>query len=146
MLSYTERLSLFFPNCILSFLPVGQQSGQKVRDLICANPQRIFNQPPPPPLHQITTPSNPFSLIFSFIHADSGLPNETMLLPDTICSTCSLCGGIKKHLMPSLGNWPLEGYLGCLYFIFSSTKNNAKTNWKCVLCLQKILKLYTWPI
>lgn len=39
---------------------------------------------------------SPFSLILPFICADSGPPNENMLLPNTICSTCTLYEKIKK--------------------------------------------------
>lgn len=47
-LSATERLSVFLPRSILLFLPVGQQTGQKVRELICAKTLRILLPTPLP--------------------------------------------------------------------------------------------------
>lgn len=40
-------LSVFLPRSILWFLSVGQQTGQKVRELICAKTLRILSTPPP---------------------------------------------------------------------------------------------------
>lgn len=81
VLRYWEAVS--FPSLLYPLIPACRPAdwteGQRVD--LCQNSEDFSPSPP---------------LIFPFRYADSGPPNENMLLPDTICSTCTLYEKIKN--------------------------------------------------